>query len=164
MQRTYRGVRRPDGSTAVTVDHRLLPARQDLRDHGGVFEWDASEAGPAQLALAILADHLGDDERAIALHNDVKRRLLRGLPTEGWTLTSEQVGEVVRDVDRDHALLQLEHQLGHVIPVRCERCGRVRRFWGPDRERALARYEYESWMEVVAEDGSTSQVCGDCRR
>src|SRR5437868_6432940 len=107
---TYRGVRKPDGSTVVTVDHRLLPGRQDLRDHCPVFEWDASEAGSGQLALAILADHLGSDERALSLHQEFKRQVVRHLSPQAWSLSSEQVAAAVHEIDREHAMDRLTEQ------------------------------------------------------
>lgn len=55
----YLGLR--DSSTravTVTVDGLELPLRLDLANHSPCgFEWGYSGSGPAQLALAILADH-----------------------------------------------------------------------------------------------------------
>ncbi|HUC10022.1 MAG TPA: DUF6166 domain-containing protein [Stellaceae bacterium] len=52
---------------------RFLDPRLDLCNHSPTgFEWGYPGSGPAQLALAILADFLGDDARAIALHQEFK--------------------------------------------------------------------------------------------
>ena len=68
MQKVYRGDRTIDG-IQVTVDGAPLPERLDLKaiSRDG-FEWSYEGPPPAQLALALLADHLGDDRRALALH------------------------------------------------------------------------------------------------
>lgn len=162
MERVYRGIRKSDGSTAVTADGRRLTPRTDLRQMSAQFEWDASEAGPSQLALAILADLLRDDERALALYPEVKRRLISGLPPEGWILTAEQVQAVVRQVDSEKRLARLERQLGYVLKARCEKCGRTQRFWAVERMQAAQLCEGAGWLERLKPDGSVVQVCPDC--
>ena len=69
-----------------------LPLRLDLVSHSATgFDWGHNGADAAQLALAMLAaDHLGDDERAIRLHQAFKRRVVAAL-RDDWTLTSSQV-------------------------------------------------------------------------
>ena len=70
--KTYTG-RREYHLTLVTVNDRPLDPRLDLWEHSPTgFEWGYGGSGPAQLALALLADHLGDDELAMALHQDFK--------------------------------------------------------------------------------------------
>ncbi|OYY84919.1 MAG: hypothetical protein B7Y61_08175, partial [Rhizobiales bacterium 35-66-30] len=63
--KTYRGDRTIDG-VQVTVDDAPLPVREDIavlsRDG---FEWSYEGEAPAQLALALLADHLCDPKRAL---------------------------------------------------------------------------------------------------
>jgi hypothetical protein len=73
----YHGERRVDGICFVCVSEetqcgsnevtsRELPMRLDLRDHGPIgFEWGCTGGRPAQLALALLADVLGDDQMAL---------------------------------------------------------------------------------------------------
>ena len=85
----YLGQRDDDGKPIVTVDGRLLPTRNDLRDHSpSGFEWGYPGSGPAQLALAILADFLGDDELAQDLHQFLKRDVIAKLPQPGFMLGS----------------------------------------------------------------------------
>ena len=62
----YRGQRTPEGSIVVREDDqgrtRPLPCRFDLRKHSLTgFEWGYGGSGPAQLALAVLADAVGSD-------------------------------------------------------------------------------------------------------
>lgn len=79
-----------------TID---LPARHDLWNHSpDGFEWGYGGSGPAQLALAILADHLKDDERAVRLHQAFKFKVVAGLQGDSWELPAEDVERVVRDL------------------------------------------------------------------
>jgi hypothetical protein len=52
----------------VTVDGKPLPEHYEVRQFTKRgFEWTYDGTSPRQLALAILFDHLGDNDRAIAL-------------------------------------------------------------------------------------------------
>ena len=88
--KTYRGGRSLDGAI-VTVDGRPLPPRYDLRRLSTTgFEWTYEGAGPAQLALALLADHLGDDAKALALYEPFMKRVVAELDNS-WELTSAEI-------------------------------------------------------------------------
>ena len=80
--KTYQGTRGPNGIAIVTVQGSSsspLAARRKLRKHSpDGFEWGYAGSGPTQLALALLADHFGPG---------------RERPSDGWTLTSEQIGQ-----------------------------------------------------------------------
>ena len=96
--KTYRGGRSLDGAV-VTVDGRPLLPRYDLKRLSSTgFEWTYEGAGPAQLALALLADHLGDDAQALALCEPFMRRVVAELDNS-WELTA---------ADIDAALAELE--------------------------------------------------------
>src|SRR5258708_6991689 len=87
--KTYRG-RREKHVPEVTADGCHLDPRFDLWNHSPTgFEWGYGGSGPAQLALALLADHLTDDEEAVTLHQDFKRLVVARLPYRGWELTSQ---------------------------------------------------------------------------
>ena len=89
--KTYQG-RREGYATIVTVDGRSLNPRLDLWNHSPTgFEWGYAGSGPAQLALALLADHFGDDDQALACYHDFKREVVARLDKRGWSLTSAQV-------------------------------------------------------------------------
>ena len=63
--KVYQG-RREGHAVIVVVDGRPLNPRLDLWSHSPTgFEWGYGGSGPAQLALALLADHLEDDKRAL---------------------------------------------------------------------------------------------------
>ena len=94
----YEG-RREGPVAEVTVDGRPLNPRCDLWGHSpSGFEWGYGGSGPAQLALALLADHLSDDDQAVLHHQDFKRTVVAGLPYPGWTLTSQQIQRSVNSL------------------------------------------------------------------
>lgn len=88
----YTGYRTPQGCV-VTVHRdgeapRPLDLRLDLRRHSPTGpEWGYSGSGPAQLALALAADVLGDDERAQDVYQQLKLRVVAKLPKDGWKLS-----------------------------------------------------------------------------
>ena len=112
MERFYWGWRDPDTNTAhVRVGdggHKaeMLPLRLDLDNHSPTgFEWGYGGSGPAQLALAILADVLDDDARALGLHQAFKWRVIAGLNrTARWYLTRRMVLDHVAAIEREQAL------------------------------------------------------------
>jgi len=84
----YRGY--PGGSVVVEKDDdrdgtvTTLDRRLDLRNHSpDGFAWGYGGSGPAQLALAICADALGDDDRAIDIYQEFKFRVISELTTDG---------------------------------------------------------------------------------
>jgi hypothetical protein len=83
----------------VTVDGRRLNPRFDLWNHSPTgFEWGYGGSGPAQLALAILADHCGDDKQALNFYHRFKWKVVAEFPHRCWSLTSGDI---------DHALQML---------------------------------------------------------
>lgn len=52
-------------------------------------------SGPAQLALALLAEWSGDDGFALKHYQNFKFKLIAGLPRREWELTGAQIREVV---------------------------------------------------------------------
>jgi hypothetical protein len=88
--KTYRGGRSLDGAV-VTVDGQPLSPRYDLKRLSAPgFEWTYEGAGPAQLALALLADHLADDAQALALYEPFMRRVVAELDNS-WELSSADI-------------------------------------------------------------------------
>ena len=86
----YRGGRSLDGAV-VTVDGKPLDPRYDLRRLSATgFEWTYEGGGPAQLALALLCDHLGDDARALALYERFMRAVVAELDNS-WELSSTDI-------------------------------------------------------------------------
>jgi hypothetical protein len=83
-------------AVVVTVDGRPLSPRFDLYNHSPTgFEWGYGGSGPAQLALAILADHYERVEDALNLHQRFKWSVVAGLADSGWRLDTWDVDEAI---------------------------------------------------------------------
>jgi hypothetical protein len=93
------------GSTNASVRDgnvtRPLDPRLDLARHSPTgFGWGYFGSGPSQLALAILADATGDDQRALRLHIQFKDCLIGCLNRDsGWVLTQDEVLKVVATLE-----------------------------------------------------------------
>ena len=101
--RCYEGRRTWRGAT-VTVNGRPLDPRLDLSNHSpDHFEWGYGGSGPAQLALAILADHLADDEEALLFYQRFKWAVIADLPRQRGSLTGREIDQAlerIRDQER----------------------------------------------------------------
>jgi hypothetical protein len=89
MERTITALR-PEGP-------RVLDLRLDLANHSPTgFCWGYGGSGPAQAALAILADYFGDDQTAMRLYQQFKSLVIARLPMdEDFELTSEQIDQAI---------------------------------------------------------------------
>lgn len=92
---------RPDASNSGARDLSdsvaELPLRLDLADHSPAgFEWGYGGSGPAQLALALLADALDDEYKALTLYQAYKQEVIAHLPQKEWQLTEQEVTEAAR--------------------------------------------------------------------
>lgn len=93
----YQGGRSLDGAV-VTVDGAPLDPRFDIKTFSRMgFEWTYEGDGPRQLALALLADHLGDPARALALTDPFMRAVVAELDN-AWQLTSEEMDTALRSI------------------------------------------------------------------
>ncbi len=100
----YEGIRQGYAVT-VTVDGRRLNPRRDLWNHSPTgFEWGYGGSGPAQLALAILADHCGNDEQALNFYQRFKWAVVAELPGRGWTLTSQEIDQMLQKLQEQEVL------------------------------------------------------------
>src|ERR1700676_1099460 len=74
--------------------HPLNP-RLDIRNHSPAgFEWGYGGSGPAQLALALVANCCGKRAAVPAIYQRVKA-IVAKLPHDGWTLTEQQIKAAV---------------------------------------------------------------------
>ena len=102
----YEG-RREGYAVIVTVDERRLNPRLDLWNHSPTgFEWGYCGSGPAQLALAILADHCGNDKQAFNFHHRFKWAVVAELPHRSWTLTGDEIDQVLQTLREREPLLE----------------------------------------------------------
>jgi hypothetical protein len=68
------------------------------------FEWGYGGSGPAQLALAILADALCDDRRAARLHQAFKWKVIARLDQDiSFVLSRAAVLDAVNQIEADQA-------------------------------------------------------------
>jgi hypothetical protein len=86
-----------EGATA-----RLLPLRLDLYNHSPTgFAWGYSGSGPAQLALAILADLMGD-ALALRYYMRFKFDVISGLDqNKGFAISSDEIEAWLKKVGRE---------------------------------------------------------------
>ncbi len=69
-----------------------LPLRLDLWKHSPTgFEWGYGGAGPAQLALAILADVTGDDIFAVDKCHQFTFEVVAGLDRDQWAIPARKI-------------------------------------------------------------------------
>jgi hypothetical protein len=88
--KTYEGKRTIDG-LVVTVDGNKLPEHDEVKRFTKQgFEWTYEGDSPQQLALAILFDHLGDQDRASALSGPFMKDVVANLDND-WTLTGGDI-------------------------------------------------------------------------
>ncbi|MDD5164915.1 MAG: DUF6166 domain-containing protein [Candidatus Pacebacteria bacterium] len=91
--------RREGYAVIVTVDGRRLNPRLDLWNHSPTgFEWGYGGSGPAQLALAILADHCRNDEQAVSFHQRFKWAVIAALPHRSWEITTGEIERVLQEL------------------------------------------------------------------
>jgi len=70
-----------------------LDLRLDLANHSPTgFCWGYNGSGPAQTALAILADYFADDQLALRYYQEFKSKVIAQLPMDlDFEITSEQI-------------------------------------------------------------------------
>jgi hypothetical protein len=92
--KVYKGDRTIDG-VVVTVNDEPLPQRLDVKelsDDG--FEWSFEGPASAQLALAMLVDHLGDADKALRLYEPFMQEVVANFSNE-WVMTSEDLDDAI---------------------------------------------------------------------
>jgi Family of unknown function (DUF6166) len=121
MAKSYEGERGPKGLLVYVLEDRdgrtgQLPPRLDLMAHtpDGAFECGFRGSGPSQLALAMLADYLGDDREALNLHLAFRDLLVAELPRDrDWHVTAGYIDARLIAVrasrPQEHGSAMLEH-------------------------------------------------------
>ena len=101
----YEGKRTKMGPV-VTVDGELLNPRLELRNHTPTgFDWGYCGSGPAQLAVAILADHFDSTDEALELYQRFKWAvMLAALPRKGWTFNTQQLEAAIEEIRRQERI------------------------------------------------------------
>ena len=120
--KTYRGSRER-GKVWIESAHyeggwRDLPLRLDIANHSrSGFEWGYLGSSPAQLALAILCEHLGEPQLAVRFYEEFKEDVVARWKGDEWTFTEPEIEEWFNKAARDERLrltreaITLERQL-----------------------------------------------------
>ena len=103
----YRGIPLVAGQVNVYVRDstsvicRDLKPRLDLVNHSPTgFGWGYAGSGPAQLSLALLADALDDDERALRIYQPFRSTYIANLPSDSeWELCASWIRVVAIDTE-----------------------------------------------------------------
>jgi Family of unknown function (DUF6166) len=96
--KVYQGKRTIDG-LVVTVDGRPLSEHYEVKRFTRYgFEWTYEGDSPQQLALAILADHLGDKDEAIRLSEPFMKAVVANLDND-WRLSGAEVEAALRELE-----------------------------------------------------------------
>lgn len=96
--KTYIGVREGNRTT-VTVNGEPLNPRLDLANKSpSGFEWGYLGSGPAQLALAILADYLSDDKKAQSLYQLFKEKAIAPIQEDAWSMDSSEIDRALAEI------------------------------------------------------------------
>jgi Family of unknown function (DUF6166) len=111
QQKTYYGFDDSKGAVAVFVSSpgqqmRPLPLRCDIVNHSPTgFSWGYAGSGPAQLALAILADYFGCAHAARPLHQLFKFAAISGIQEKHWSIAGSDIACVFEKLCRDRPWL-----------------------------------------------------------
>ena len=101
----YVGERTPDGCEVLVLDRHAvgggspLDPRFDLRRHADGFGWGYAGSGPAQLSLALLADALGDDERAMLGYQSFKFKQVARWEGDRFEISAEDIRQIVAGLE-----------------------------------------------------------------
>ena len=95
--KVYEGERGLSGAVATVVGRPLDPRFDLARFNKTGFEWTYAGPGPKQLALALLADHLGDDAAALARCDAFMRHVVASLDN-AWRLTAAEIDTALEEI------------------------------------------------------------------
>ena len=106
--KNYSGVRTKDGVKVQVHDGDTvldLSPRFDLRNHSPTgFEFGFCGSGPAQLALALLADALGNDALAQRYYQDFKFKVVANWAGKEFKIGQDQIQAIVADLQAKQRL------------------------------------------------------------
>ena len=95
---TFEGKRTIDG-LVVTVDGKRLDEHYRVKRYTTWgFEWTYEGDSPRQLALALLVEHLRDNERAIYLSESFMRKVVANFDND-WRLTGAEIDTAISQIE-----------------------------------------------------------------
>lgn len=168
-ERTYRGQRMDSGENRVWIETVIdrdrpperagLALRLEVRNHSpSGFAWGYGGSGPAQLALALLMDALGDQDMALTYYQEFKRdHVARWEST--WSITAEDLQfYVLSKVTRERAAIRPRFAPGTVVMTH----GVQASISPPELMAALHRHLSGDWGELGEEDWKTNEAALRC--
>ena len=87
----YEGNRYPVVRVVVRDGTIIYPLIHVLRHSPDGFEWGYGGSGPADLALSILTDYLGDQEIAYKFYQAFKWAFIALFPHTEWKLSGDEI-------------------------------------------------------------------------
>ena len=85
---------------------RYLRPRQDIANHSPAgFEWGFCGSGPAQLALALVADCMGKKYAVPAVYQRIKECIVAKLAHDGWPLPEADLRHAITFIRIDRGEL-----------------------------------------------------------
>lgn len=101
-QRVGQGVCKFEEIGRIADSWREIDKRYDLANHSPTgFEWGYAGSGPAQLALALCADALDDDDRALKIYQEFKFRVVAKFKGDVVWITQEDVIRNVEEIEEE---------------------------------------------------------------
>ena len=95
--KNYEGARTIDG-IRVLVDGKPLDERTDIQLFStSGFEWTYAGDAPRQLALALLANHLEDDDMALQLSESFMNAVVTDFDND-WKLTGDEIATALESL------------------------------------------------------------------
>lgn len=101
---TYVGARHNGNAIVSVIDAQtkcasMLDAGHRHVNHSPTgFEWGYLGSGPAQLAFAILLDHLGSVDQARGLYQDFKFQVIAQIKESHWELTTAEIDAALKRI------------------------------------------------------------------
>ena len=97
--KTYAGKRTIDG-LVVTADGKRLDEHYEVKRFTKFgFEWTYEGESPQQLALAILVDYLGDNERATRLSEPFMKSVVANFDQD-WILKGDEIDRAIKEIEK----------------------------------------------------------------
>ena len=73
-----------------------------MRNHSPTgFAWGYAGSGPAQLALALVADATGDDGLAQRVYQEFKFKFVAGWEGDTWAITQDEIQAFAEKIELD---------------------------------------------------------------
>jgi hypothetical protein len=142
----------PPGNSSMVPDRHPLSLQLEVRNHSPTgFAWGYGGSGPAQLALALLVDALGDAELALVHYQEFKREHVSNWGSE-WSITAETIQQFV--ARRSGTPQRVQFSPGAIVATPAA-LGVV----SPDEIRAaLQRHLRGDWGEVDRHDWNANNL------